>query len=59
LESIAPWEDIHSIARGRELDALRAMRAANYPDEAQRMLAAELPEGFAAVLQSIYHFPGR
>lgn len=37
-------------ARGRELDALRAIRAANDPDEAQRMVAAQLPEGFAAVL---------
>jgi VIT1/CCC1 family predicted Fe2+/Mn2+ transporter len=40
-------------ARGHELDTIRAMRAANDPHEAQRMLAAELPEGFAAVL-----FPG-
>jgi hypothetical protein len=39
--------------RGHELDTIRAMRAANDPHEAQRMLAAELPEGFAAVL-----FPG-
>jgi hypothetical protein len=39
--------------RSRGLDALRAMRAAKDPDEAQRMLAAELPEQFAAVL-----FPG-
>jgi VIT1/CCC1 family predicted Fe2+/Mn2+ transporter len=37
-------------ARSRELDALRALRAANNVDEAQRMLAAELPEAFAAVL---------
>jgi hypothetical protein len=36
--------------RGRGFDALRAMRAANDPDEAQRRLAAELPEEFAAVL---------
>ena len=36
--------------RGRELDALRAIRATNDPDEAQGMLAAELPERFAAVL---------
>jgi hypothetical protein len=36
--------------RGRELDAFRAIRAANDPYEAQRMLAAELPERFAAVL---------
>src|SRR5262249_7311428 len=36
--------------RGRELDRLRAMRATNDPDEAQRMFAAELPEGFAALL---------
>lgn len=37
-------------ARSRELDAFRALRAANNVDEAQRMLAAELPEAFAAVL---------
>jgi VIT family protein len=36
--------------RGRELDALRAIRATNDPDEAQGMLAAELPERFAAVI---------
>src|SRR5258708_4778321 len=36
--------------RGRELRALRAIRRADDSDEAQRMLAAELPEGFAAVL---------
>jgi VIT family len=36
--------------RARELDALRAIRATNDPDEAQGMLAAELPERFAAVL---------
>ena len=38
--------------RGRELDVLRAIRAANDPDEAQQLLAAELPEKFAAVLLS-------
>ncbi|MBV8414403.1 MAG: VIT1/CCC1 transporter family protein [Verrucomicrobia bacterium] len=37
-------------ARGHELDALRAMRAANDPNAAERTLAAELPEQFAAVL---------
>ena len=37
-------------ARGRELDALRAMRAAKDLIEAQRMLATELPERFAALL---------
>jgi hypothetical protein len=35
--------------RGRELDALRATRTAKDPDEAQRLLAAELPGEFAAV----------
>ena len=35
--------------RGRELDALRAIRTAKDPDEAQRLLAAELPGEFAAV----------
>jgi hypothetical protein len=43
---------LNSLAtRDRGLDALRAMRAANDPDEAQRRLAAELPEEFAAVLR--------
>ena len=37
-------------ARGNELDALRAIRAANNPDDAHRLLAAELPEQFSAVL---------
>lgn len=37
-------------ARGHELDALRAMRTANEPDAAERILLAELPEKFAAVL---------
>jgi VIT1/CCC1 family predicted Fe2+/Mn2+ transporter len=42
---------LNSLAeRTRGLDALRAMRAAKDPDEAQRMLAAELPEQFAAAL---------
>jgi len=42
---------MNSLARrGRELDALRAIRATNDPDEAQGMLAAELPDRFAAVL---------
>lgn len=42
---------LNSLAeRTRGLDALRAMRAAKDPDEAQRMLAAELPEQFASVL---------
>jgi VIT1/CCC1 family predicted Fe2+/Mn2+ transporter len=42
---------LNSLAeRSRELDALRAVRAAKDPEEAQRMLAAELPEQFAAVL---------
>src|SRR5258707_15862084 len=41
---------LNSLAeRTRGLDALRAMRAAKDPDEAQRMLAAELPEQFASV----------
>lgn len=37
-------------ARGHELDALRAVRAARDPNEAHRVLADELPEGVAAVL---------
>jgi uncharacterized membrane protein len=37
-------------ARGHELDALRAMRAARDPNEAQRVLADELPEGVAGAL---------
>jgi VIT1/CCC1 family predicted Fe2+/Mn2+ transporter len=37
-------------ARGHELDALRAVRAARDPDQAQLALADELPEGVAAVL---------
>ena len=42
---------LNSLAeRTRGLDALRAMRAAKDPDEAERMLAAELPEQFASVL---------
>jgi VIT1/CCC1 family predicted Fe2+/Mn2+ transporter len=42
---------LNSLAeRTRGLDALRAMRAAKDPDEAQRMLAAEMPEQFASVL---------
>src|SRR5262249_966874 len=36
--------------RGSELDALRAIRAAKDPDEAQRLVAAELPSQLAAVL---------
>jgi VIT1/CCC1 family predicted Fe2+/Mn2+ transporter len=38
--------------RGRELDALRAIRTAKDPDEAKRLLATELPGEFAAVLRS-------
>jgi VIT1/CCC1 family predicted Fe2+/Mn2+ transporter len=42
---------LNSLAeRSRELGALRAMRVAKDPDEAQRMLAAEMPEQFASVL---------
>jgi hypothetical protein len=37
-------------ARGHELDALRAVRAARDPLQAERVLADELPEGVAAVL---------
>jgi VIT family len=37
-------------ARGRELDALRAMRAARGPAEARQAIADELPEGVAAIL---------
>jgi VIT1/CCC1 family predicted Fe2+/Mn2+ transporter len=37
-------------ARRRELDALRAMRAADDPDKAQRMLVAQLPEELAGVV---------
>ena len=37
-------------ARGRELDALRAMRAARDPEEARQAIAGELPEGIAAIL---------
>jgi VIT1/CCC1 family predicted Fe2+/Mn2+ transporter len=37
-------------ARRHELDALRAVRAARDSNEAQRVLAAELPGGVAAVL---------
>ena len=37
-------------ARGHELDALRAVRAARDPNEAHRVLADELPEGVGAVL---------
>ena len=44
---------MNSLARrGREFDALRAMRAAKDPDEAKRLLAAELPEEVVAVLHS-------
>jgi VIT1/CCC1 family predicted Fe2+/Mn2+ transporter len=37
-------------ARTRELDMLRAMRATNDPDKARKLLAAELPKEFVAVL---------
>jgi|SRR5271165_2610421 len=37
-------------AHGHELDALRAVRAARNPNEAQRVLADELPEGVAAAI---------
>jgi hypothetical protein len=37
-------------ARGHELDALRAVRAARNPNDAQRILADELPEGVAAAI---------
>jgi VIT1/CCC1 family predicted Fe2+/Mn2+ transporter len=37
-------------ARGHELDALRAVRAARNPNGAQRILADELPEGVAAAI---------
>jgi hypothetical protein len=37
-------------ARGRELDALRAMRAARGPAEARQAIADELPERVAAIL---------
>jgi VIT1/CCC1 family predicted Fe2+/Mn2+ transporter len=37
-------------AHGHELDALRAVRAARDPKEAERVLADELPKGVAAVL---------
>ena len=39
-------------ARGREHDALRAMRAARDPAEARQAIADELPEGVAAILHS-------
>ncbi len=39
-------------ARGREHDALRAMRAARDPEEARQAIAGELPDGIAAGTKS-------
>ena len=40
-------------ARGREHDAVRAMRAARDPEEARQAIAGELPEAIAAILNPV------